>query len=150
MENVQNISDISKETLTFLSYFNNKLIEKIPSYIIVKLCEEAADSKLDFYVDINKSFEEQSISEKSKDLISLIYYEYIADEVEKKEILEQWNLNEINSQKEQSEKYNIDKIFPKKQKKILIENTNLPIEVKEETFVNKIVKFIKALFLKEK
>ena len=59
MENVQNISDISKETLTFLAFFDNKMIEKIPAHIITKLCEEAADSKLDFYIDVNKSFEEQ-------------------------------------------------------------------------------------------
>ena len=114
MENVQNISDISKETLTFLAFFDNKMIENIPVHIITKLCEEAADSKLDFYIDVNKSFEEQKISEKSKDLISLIYYEYIAEEDEKKEILKQWNLNEKNYQNAQKEKYNYDNIFTKK------------------------------------
>ena len=29
MENVQNIRDISKETLTFLAFFDHKMIEKI-------------------------------------------------------------------------------------------------------------------------
>ena len=69
METVQNISDISKETLTFLAFFDNKMIEKIPVHTITKLCEEAADSKLDFYIDVNKSFKEQEISEKAR-----IYY----------------------------------------------------------------------------
>ena len=147
MEKVRNISDISKETLTFLSYFDSKLIEKVPNNIIAKLCDEAADSKLNFYVNTNKSFGEQIISEKSKDLISLIYYDYIAEEEEKKEILKQWNLNEKNFQEHQREKYNIDNILKNKQRETFIENTNLLVEIKEESFIKKIVNFIKK-FLK--
>ncbi len=141
MENVQNISDISKETLTFLAFFDNKMIEKIPAHIITKLCEEAADSKLDFYIDVNKSFEEQKISEKSKDLISLIYYDYIAEEDEKKEILNQWNLNEKNYQNAQKEKYNYDKIFAHKENTSCVEL----IEVKRETIFQKIKNLFKKI-----
>ena len=147
MENVQNISNISKETLTFLAFFDNKMIEKIPSYVIAKLCKEAADSRLSFYIDTNKSFSEQTISEESKDLISLIYYDYIAEEEEKKEILKQWNLNDENYQKALREKYNTDNIFKNRQEEILIENINLPVEIKEESFFKKLVNFIKK-FLK--
>ena len=142
MENVQNISDISKETLTFLAFFDNKMIEKIPVHIITKLCEEAADSKLDFYIDVNKSFEEQKISEKSKDLISLIYYDYIAEEDEKKEILKQWSLNDKNYQNAKKEKYNYDNIFTKKK-----ENTTCVelTEVKKETIFEKIKNLFKKI-----
>ena len=145
MEIVQNISDVSKETLTFLAFFDNKMIEKIPAYIITKLCEEAADSKLDFYIDVNKSFEEQKISEKSKDLISLIYYDYIAEEEEKKEILQQWGVNEENYKNAQKEKYKYDNIFVNKKNSPCVEL----IEVKRETIFEKIKKYLKKL-LKEK
>lgn len=141
MENVQNISDISKETLTFLAFFDNKMIEKIPNYIITNLCEEAADSKMDFYIDVNKNFEEQRISEKSKDLISLIYYNYIADEKEKKEILKQWNLNEENYQKKQKEKYNYDNLFEGKEK---VTDTKL-IEIKRKTIFEKIKQILNKI-----
>lgn len=141
MESVQNISDISKETLTFLAFFDNKMIEKIPGHIITKLCEEAADSKLDFYIDVNKSFEEQKISEKSKDLISLIYYDYIAEEDEKKEILKQWNLNEKNYQNAQKEKYNYYNIFANKENTTCVEL----IEVKRETIFQKIKNLLKKI-----
>ena len=109
---------------------------------ITKLCDEAADSKLDFYIDVNKSFEEQKISEKSKDLISLIYYDYIAEEEEKKEILKQWNLNEKNYQNAQKEKYNYDNIFTKKK-----ENTTCVElkEIKKETIFEKIKNLFKKL-----
>lgn len=142
MENIQSISDISKETLTFLAFFDSKMIEKIPTHIITRLCEEAADSKLDFYIDINKSFEDQKISEKSKDLISLIYYNYIAEEDEKEEILNQWHLNEKDYQNFQKEKYNSDNIFTKKR-----ENTNCVelIEVKKETIFQKIKNLLKKI-----
>ena len=141
MENIQNISDISKETLTFLAFFDNKLIEKIPTHIISKLCEEAADSKLDFYIDTTKSFHEQNISEKSKDLISLIYYDYIAEEDEKKEILNQWNLNEKNYQKLQKEKYNYANLFSNKKNSTCVEL----VEVKKENIFQKIINFFKKM-----
>lgn len=146
MDNIQNISDISKETLTFLSFFDNEMLKKIPDYIIKELCEQAADSKLDFYVDVNKSFKEQQISEKSKDLIALIYYDYIAEEDEQKEILKQWDLNEENYQNMQKEKYNYDNFFTKKK-----ENTDCVelIEVKKETIFQKIKKLIKLLAIKK-
>lgn len=141
MENVQNVSDISKETLTFLAFFDEKMIKKIPVHTIAKLCEEAADSKLNFYIDANKSFTEQDISEESKDLISLIYYDYIAEEEEKKEILNQWNLNEKSYQNLQREKYNYDNIFQNKKSTTCVEL----IEVKKETIFQKIKKLLKKI-----
>ena len=139
MEQLQNISDISKETLTFLAFFDNKMIEKIPDEIITKLCEEAADSKLDFYIDSSKSFKEQKISEKTKDLISLIYYDYIAEDEEKKEILDQWNFNEKNYREAQKEKYSNDDIFANKE----MTNCTQLIEVKKDTIFQKIRKLLK-------
>lgn len=141
MQTVRNISDISKETLTFLAFFDNKMIEKIPIHTISKLCNEAADSKLDFYIDVNKSFEDQKISEKSKDLISLIYYEYIAEEDEKKEILNQWNLNERHYQNTQKEKYNCDNLFANRKNTSCVEL----IEIKKETIFQKIKNLLKQI-----
>ena len=146
MNNIQNISDISKETLTFLAFFDNKMLEKIPAQVITKLCEEAADSEMDFYIDVNKNFNEQQISEKSKDLISLIYYDYIAEEDEKKELLKQWNINEEEYQKEQKEKYNYDNLFTKKKE----DNECVElVVVKKDTIFEKIKKFIKLLAMKK-
>lgn len=141
MENIQSISDISKETLTFLAFFDNKMIEKIPAHVISKLCNEAADSNLDFYIDVNKNFTEQKISEESKDLISHIYYDYIAEEDEKQEILKQWNLNEKNYQDAQKNKYNYDNLFANNKN---ITCVNL-VEVKKETIIQKIKNFLQKI-----
>lgn len=139
---MENISDISKEVLTFLAFFDNKMLEKIPTHVITKLCEEAADSKMNFYIDINKKFEEQQISEKGKDLISLIYYSYIAEENEKKEILEKWNLNEKNYQNIQKQRYNYDNLFKKRKES---NNSIELIEVKKETIFQKIKNLLKKI-----
>ena len=146
MEKVQTISDISKETLTFLAFFENDMIEKIPAKVITRLCEEAADSDLDFYINPNKSFNEQQISEKSKDLISLIYYDYIAEEDEKEEILKQWNLNEENYQNYQKEKYSYDNLFKSKETTDCVQL----IEVKTKTIFEKIKKLLKKIIKGEK
>ena len=145
MEYVQDISDIAKETLTFLAFFDNKIIEKIPSRVITKLCEEAADSDTDFYIDKNKSFAEQQISEGAKDLISLIYYDYMAEEDEKKEILEQWNLNEEKYQEKQDGKYEYENLFHRE--KTTTESNQL-VEVKKETLFEKIKKMLKQIIKK--
>ncbi len=149
MENIQTISDISKETLTFLAFFDDEMINKIPSNFIVKLCEEAADSTVDFFINPNRSFEDQKISEKSKDLISLIYYNYIADEIEKKEIKNQWKLNDKNFKVLQTEIYNPDNLF-KNSSKINKQYTeyhqkNAIVEYKESLFKKIIIK-IKNFF----
>lgn len=76
---------------------------------------------------------------KSKDLISLIYYDYIAEEDEKKAILEQWKLNKKNYQNVQKEKYNYDNIFANKEHTKYV---NL-VEVKKETILQKIKNLLK-------
>ncbi len=140
MGNIQTINDISKETLTFLAFFDDEIIKNIPSNVITKLCEEAADSTVDFFIDINKTFAEQNISEKSKDLISLIYHNYIADEVEKKEIENKWKLNNKNFEALQEEKYNTDNLFKNSQKN----NKHYA----EQQQVNAMIKYKESLFKK--
>lgn len=142
MNDIQTIEDISKETLTFLSFFDSEMIKKVPEYVIKKLCEEAAESKQDFYIDVNENFANQKISEKSKDLIALIYYDYIADENEKKEILNQWNINEKNYQDMQKVKYNYDNIFENRKK---TESVEL-VEAKKETLLEKFKMLLKKIF----
>lgn len=142
MEKIQEIQDVCKEVLIILGYLNNDILEKIPSRIFKKLNELAADSKLNYYIDKEKDLLEQNISEKSKDLIALLYYSYIANENEKHELSKIWNENEEKYQKELNEKYNSNNIFKNvdKQKSVNIEeleadsNTAL-IEYKESFFI---------------
>lgn len=146
---IQEKNDVCKEVLTILSYFSNELIEKIPDKFFKKLSELAADSKADFYIDTEKDLAEQNISEESKDLISLIYYSFIADKDEKNELLKIWNENENKYQENLREIYNPDNIFQSKMNETSkIENSSLSnntamIKYKKETIFDKIISFIK-------
>lgn len=148
---IQEKNDICKEVLTVLSCFSNDLIEKIPNKFLKKLSELAADSKADFYIDTEKNLSEQNISEESKDLISLIYYNFIADKDEKNELLKIWNENENKYQENLREIYNPDNIFQSRMNKTSkIEDTSLSnniamIKYKKETIFDKIISFIKKI-----
>lgn len=137
--------NIYKEVLITLAYFDEELIKKIPDKVFENLKELAGESEEDFYINTEKDLENQDISEESKDLISLIYYDYIADEQEKKEIMKSWNENEIKYQEDLRIKYNVDNIFKnRKQETSKVEETSL-IEYKKENIFCKIKNFIKKI-----
>lgn len=138
-------NDVYKEVLTILAYFDDELIKKIPDNVFKNLKELAADSEADFYINTEKDLENQNISEASIDLISLIYYDYIADENEKRKIMELWNENERKYQEKLREKYNVDNIFKKRiEETTKVEKISM-IEHKKENIFDKIKSFIKSI-----
>lgn len=147
-------NDVVKETLYILNYFDSNFVTKIPNNFLEELKKIAQTSKINVNIDKRKKLEEQEISEDCKDLISLIYYNYVATKEEKKEILDNWVKNEKKYQNELNEKYNANDIFKninnKKDKTIdNIEkdnNTNLPQIVEKHGFIKNIWKKIINLF----
>lgn len=140
------ISDIAKETLDVLMYFDVEFVSKIPDDFLNELKVLAKKSTLTVKIDKNKKLKEQDILEETKDLISLIHYTYIATEEEKKEIEEIWNKNEEVYQKKLREKYNPDDIFKKSNEKDSMQETsNLPSIVQKESFIKKIVNVLKKI-----
>ena len=140
MKMIREINDVCKEVLTILAYCNEDLIEKIPNKVFNELKELAKDSKVDFYINTEEDLKSQEISEESKDLISLLYYNYVANEDEKSQLSEIWNENENKYQEKLREKYNPDNIF--QNRNISSSNTAM-IEYKRDTIFNKIKNFIK-------
>jgi len=150
MKKIQEINDICKEVLTILAFFNENLIERIPAKVFKNLSKLAADSKLDFYIDKEKDLDEEDISEESKDLISLIYYDYIASEDEKNEIAKLWNQNEYKYQEYLKEIYNSDNLFKNKkiENKEVLNECNAMVKYKENLF-KKIMEKLKSMFTKK-
>ena len=87
-------NDIYKEVFMVLSNFNDDVIKKIPNSLFDKIIKLSADSKVEVNIDVNKNIEEQNISEESKNMLSLIYYKYIANNNEKKELIKLWEFND--------------------------------------------------------
>ncbi len=144
------MSDVARETIDIINYFNPKFIEKISSTFLNGLNEIAKNSEKITQIDKTKKLKDQNISEESKDLISLIYYNYIATEEEKRKLAKIWNENEIAYQKELSQKYSVDNLFKSNEKvKVEVqENTNLPDIIRKESIIEKIKKFFKKMFHK--
>lgn len=83
--------DICKEVFVVLSHFDNKILRKIPDKLFNMLIESASYSSKNVYFDMNKPLKNQNISNEAKDFISLIYYDYLVDADEKKEIHNYWS-----------------------------------------------------------
>ena len=152
--NGDNVSYIKActEVNCLLDYLPQSYIDKLPKKLI-ELIQNQSSEKYNIDIDTNKSLLDQNFSKKTKDLIAVIKYNYWSTDEERKRLKEIFYDNENKYQKELREKYNPDNIFKNKQEKIEVENIekyseNLPVEIKKETFFEKLINYIKGLFNK--
>ena len=114
---------------------------------------EAMDNEYDYELDMTKEFEEQKMSDTAKAILANIFRDYWATPYQKERIeaKEKFDLSKLEEEKR--EKYNPDNLFKEKKEEIMEketadEKTNLPVEIKKETFFTKLINFIKGLFNK--
>ena len=152
MNNHFEMNNVAKETIEVLKYFDLSFVSKISSNFLKHLQELAEKSDITVTIDKNLKLKDPKISSECKDLISMMYYEYIATEEEKKKIADIWKNNEILYQEKIKEKYNPDNIFKNKEVHKIdnIPGTNLPAVIKKESIVHRIKAFFKKLFTKNK
>lgn len=143
MEQIK-INDVAKETVMVLKYFEEKFTSKIPSKFILLLNRLAQESNIDVYIDKGKKLNEQNISEECKDLISLMYYSYIADETEKEEIGKIWRQNEELYQNKLKEKFDYDNMLKNNLENKLVDNKALPAIISKPSLIQRIVKALKS------
>ena len=138
-----------KEVVEILKYVPTGSVKKIPQTMI-----DTFNSKMDktynFSIDINKSFEKQELLEETKAILANIFRDYWATPYQKERILAKERYDREKIEEEKRVKYNSDIFKTKKTiNKMEKDNTNcnnLPIEVKKESFFEKIIKFIEKIF----
>lgn len=140
------------EIISFINLLPQDKQEKIPKNIIEYFKEEMdKDSKRELTTDI--PLENQNLKNATWDLIAILYLKYLCeDEEEKKELEQIYAENERTYREEIKEKYNPEKILENREKKNTEQQDevkNLPIEVKKENFIQKIIKFINKIFHKK-
>ena len=138
--------DTAYETLYILNHCDKEFISKIPIKILNNLKEIAKNSSKKINLFPNKKLKEQNISDETKDFISGLYYTYIADQNEKKEILSIWQQNEQISKEETT----ID-IFKNNKTQLQANHSSQQsniIPYHKETIFDKIKSKIKSLFHK--
>lgn len=130
-------SEAVSETLEILKYMDDELLNKIPLDIIKKLKEKKSETYVNKFdekdgIDVNK------ISERTKNILAVLYRDYIANEQEKIEFEKMLLENEINGD---GKDYNIGK--SEKQSNSTYSSEFLPVEIKKnfwQKLINKLFK----------
>ena len=135
------------EVIEILKYVPDEDVKKIPEEKL-EFYKTNMDNEYNYNLDLTKEFEEQEISEITKAILANIFRDYWATPYQKERIEEKEKYDLEKLEEEKREKYNPDNIFKNKKEETVVENTNLPVEIKKETFFIKLIKFIKALFNK--
>lgn len=91
--------NVAKEFLTYMSYFNDSIIERLPDSFLRQITLIAADSKKNYFVEKDKKLYEQNISDECLDLIAAVYLLFAANEEENKRVLDILLNNEKDSNK---------------------------------------------------
>lgn len=138
------------EVLEILKYLPKNEYNKIPKEK-VKFFETNKDDSYKFSINPHMPLDKQYISIEANSVIIVLFRDYFATEKQKEKLNAILNQNEYKYQEEIRNKYNPDDIFKDKKDKSfnIIENNNLPIEVKEDNFFKKFIAYIKNLILKK-
>ena len=134
----------------------DEIVKKIPNNFI-KFIKENQDKNYKIELEYGKSLIEQNLKKETREILALIYRDYICTPEERKELIKQEQEEKIRIEKEKEEKYNIDfnAIAENRRKNNIIEkleNTNNSmslIEKEEEKWYKKIIyKILKFFKLK--
>jgi len=138
-------SEAISEVLDILQNSDDNIVKRIPQ----KLIEFWKKNKSLTYIpnlDHNKTIDEMNLKDKTRDIITMIYLEYICDTDEKNDMKKILIENEEKYQEELRNKYNPDSIFKKVDTAEKTSTKDFQMIVYKEPFYIKIVKYFKQLF----
>ena len=143
----ENYHKAYKEVIEIWKYVPQESVNKIPKTML-ETFEKKMDKDYVFNVDINKSFKEQNLLEETKDIFAVIFRDYWATPYQRERIKAKEKYDRQKIEEEKANKYNPDDIFKNKEKDNVVENNNLPVEIKKENFFKKLISFIKKIIRK--
>lgn len=142
-------SEAISEVLDILENSDDTISKKIPN----KLIEFWKRNKSTTYkpnLDHSKTINEMKLKEKTKDIITMLYLNYLCNENEKETIMDTLRKNEENYQLMLRNKYNPDNIFKKQTQKEIMKTEecikNVAIVEYKESIFSKMIKVIKRFF----
>ena len=136
-----------KEILEILKYVPEESIKKIPQEMR-DMFEKEQLKTYDFQIDTSKTFEEQELLEETKAILANIFRDYWATPYQKERIEIKEKYDRQQSEEQKRKRYNPNDLFKNKNNRNpdLEKLSNLPIEVKKESFFKKIINFFKKKF----
>ncbi|MBR3696927.1 MAG: hypothetical protein IKM97_01440 [Clostridia bacterium] len=133
------------EICEILKRIDIKDLNKIPKELIEKF-EKQKSKNCKFRYNDNLKLKEQDLSKKTKQILAVLYIDYLATEDEKEVIKRKQKEFQILKEKKLNEKFDYSKIFaPKDNKDIIIDKQKSSIEDKKHLYLRLLEK-IKNIF----
>ena len=107
---------IFAEVLDIINNSEKEVKEKIPQKLYQQL-EKNTDKSYEVNIDYSREDWDNNISEETKEILALIYRDYIVSPEERKELIKEEAEFEKQKELELREKYNPDNLFKNKQRK---------------------------------
>lgn len=130
-----------KEVIEILKYIPREDFKKIPDYIINNMLNEM-NKDYDYKVTQFEDFEKQEMLDETKAILAVLFRDYWATDKQRERIKAKENYDIQLLEEEKRKKYDPDDLFKNRTKEVIEEN-NLPVEVKKESFFKKLISFIK-------
>ena len=138
----------AKEVLEIIKNIDKKELNKIPNKFISFL-ENVASRDYEPNFEKNKELKELDLMDKTKDILTMIYRNYLCDDSEKRIYDEILRKNELEYRKNIQNICNSNNIFEKNQEQDIIKETSL-VEYKEEKIYLRILRKIILFFKKHR
>ena len=135
------------EVIEILKHVPDIDVQKIPKEKL-EFYKNNMDNEYHYTIDVTKEFEEQEMSDITKAILANIFKDYWATPYQKERIEKKEKYDLEKAEEEKRNKYNPDDIFKNEKETNVIENTNLPVEVKKENFLEKLIRFLKKFIKK--
>lgn len=147
MENIE-YSKSLYQINEILKYITPNLKNRIPE-VVLRYFENNKLKDYNWKIDKTKSLEKQDLLPITKEILTVLYREYMCDEEERTKLNKILCENEIKYQNELRKKYNSYELFKNRQNNIQIENKSTSIGNYKGTFFSKIISKIKLFFGKQ-
>lgn len=149
MENIE-YSNSLYQINEILKYMEPNLRARIPKKFI-SYFENNKSQEYNWNIDKSLPLEKQDLLPTTKEILAVLYKDFICDDVERVKLEKTLSNNEIKYQEELRKKYNPDNIFKDRQKSteyVETQKENTEIATYEESFFSKIISKIKLIFHK--
>ena len=149
MENIEYLNSLYQIN-EIIKYMTPNLKARIPKKFI-SYFENNKSKDYNWKIDEALPLEKQNLLPTTKEILTVLYKDYICDDIERVELEKTLSNNEIKYQEELREKYNPDNIFKNKAKEVvdtITKNENTSVVSYKESFFSKIISKIKLFFHK--
>ena len=149
MENME-YSNALYQINEILKYMIPNLKARIPKKVI-SYFENNKSQEYNWAIDKSLPLEKQDLLPTTKELLTVLYRDFICDDIERVKLEKTLSNNELKYQEELRKKYNTDDIFRNRQKAneyIETQTQSTKIAPYKESFFRKIISKIKLFFHK--